>query len=101
MFAFLEKALGRRLALPNDGRALQDILGKRAVLQRDSHQTDMPGTKKERLKILFSRKPFEVLRQKHAKRVVRLPAASWEPALVLSGRAEGGRNPVRTVNCEW
>ena len=56
LFAFLEKALERRLALPNDCHALQDILGKRAVLQRDSHQTDMPGTKKERLKNPILRK---------------------------------------------
>jgi cytochrome P450 len=44
LFAFLEKALERRLALPNDGHAPQDILGKLAVLQRDSHQTDTPWT---------------------------------------------------------
>jgi cytochrome P450 len=44
LFAFLEKALARRLALPNDGNAPQDVLGKLTTLHRDSRKTDTPWT---------------------------------------------------------
>jgi cytochrome P450 len=54
LFDFLALALARRLALPDDGSAPQDVLGKLASLYRESQHTTMPWTHEDCVEELMS-----------------------------------------------
>ncbi|HUG23996.1 cytochrome P450 [Piscinibacter sp.] len=54
LFDFLEAALQRRLASSDRGEAPQDILGRLALLHRDSHRTAMPWTHEDCVEELIS-----------------------------------------------